>query len=170
MINYYLPDYHFNEIHSKNLKAPLDKIYRTLRQLDFSKSWVISGLFKIRGLKTNKMSFDKMIDTDSFFTIYEKENKEWVIGLLADSFKMPTLLKHLENFNDWDPGKGVKIAWNFLLQEMENGNVKVSTETRIQCLSKKAKFFFAVYWVLVRPFSGLIRLEMLRILKNKSEQ
>ena len=96
MINHYLPDYHYNEIHYEIINAPLNKIYNNLRHLNFGESWISRLLFKIRGLKTDNMSFNKMVDTDSFFTIYEKENEEWLIGLLAESFKVSNLLKAQE--------------------------------------------------------------------------
>ena len=99
-----------------------------------------------------------------------KVNDEWVIGLLTKSFLLPTKLKPNENFINWNPGSGLKIAWNFKLEEKETNKIKVKTETRVQCLSKKARFWFTLYWLIVRPFSGLIRIEMLRIIKKKSEK
>jgi hypothetical protein len=167
MIDYYLPEFDYNEIHSKIINAPLDKVYNNLRHLDFAASWISRWLFKIRGLGTNAMSFDLMVDTGSFFTIYEKENNEWVVGLLADSFRMPVNLTADQDFRDWNPGKGIKIAWNFKCDVLNKDKVKVSTETRIKCLNKKSKFVFSIYWFFVRPFSGLIRREMLRILDLK---
>jgi hypothetical protein len=169
MIDNYLAEYDYNEIHHRIIHAPVDKIYNTLRHLDFSESWISRLLFKIRGLNTKNMSFDRMVDRDSFFTIYEKQNREWLVGLLAESFKAAVFLDHPENFKEWNPGKGIKIAWNFLLQENGPQNVKVSTETRILCLNRKSWFIFSLYWALVRPFSGLIRKEMLRVLQNKCQ-
>jgi hypothetical protein len=34
----------------------------------------------------------------------------------------------------------------------------------------KARLIFALYWILICPFSGLIRREMLRIIKMKALQ
>ena len=169
MIDAYLPHYHYNEIHSKIINAPAAVIYTKLRHLNFHSSWISRVLFKLRGLSTKNMTFDRMVDNGSFFTMHEKENEEWIVGLLAESFKFAETLQHGKNFKEWNPGSGVKIAWNFKLNGLADNKVKVSTETRVQCLNRKTLLIFSVYWFFVRPFSGLIRLEMLRILKKECE-
>lgn len=168
-IQYFLPQYHFNEIHSKTIRASTKKIYPVIRHLDFNASRVTRWLFKIRGLSLKNLCFDEMVDNGSFFTIYEKENEEWVIGLLSESLKTPSRLESQQSFNNWNPGRGLKIVWNFRLNTINSNMVIVSTETRVLCLNKKVKLIFSVYWFFIRPFSGLIRKEMLRILKNKCE-
>lgn len=170
MIETYLPHFHYNEIHSKIINASADVIYNKLRHLNFHSSWISRWLFNLRGLSTTNMTFDRMVDNGSFFTMYEKENEEWIVGLMAKSFRSTENLQLGENFTEWDPGTGVKIAWNFKLHGLADGKVKVSTETRVQCLNRKTLLIFSVYWFFVRPFSGIIRLEMLRILKNECEK
>jgi len=169
MIDSYLPAYDYNEIHYRIIDAPAERIYPVLRHLDFSESFISRSLFKMRGLNTKNMSFDKMIDRDSFFTVYEKQNREWLIGLMAESFKKPVYPDHPQDFKNWNPGRGVKIAWNFILDQIDQKRVRVSTETRIFCLNRKSWLIFSIYWVLVRPFSGLIRREILRILQNRCQ-
>ena len=169
MIDHYLPAYDYNEIHSKIINAPVGTVYSNLRHLDFSSSWISRILFKMRGLGTNAMSFDLMVDTGSFFTVYEKENSEWVVGLLSESFKMPSTLDNNQDFRDWNPGRGIKIAWNFKCDAITKKRVRVITETRIKCLNKKSRYIFSLYWFFIRPFSGLIRREMLRILAAKCQ-
>jgi hypothetical protein len=59
------------------------------------------------------------------------------------------------------------IYWNFSFQEISPGQTRVGTETRIYCPTKKAKRKFSVYWFFVKPFSGLIRKELLRMIDKK---
>lgn len=169
MINKYLPKYHFSERHQKTVNAPIQVVYPQVRHLNFQGSVVTRLLFILRGINLKKYNFDSMMDSGSFFTIHEKINNEWVIGLISKYFLLPTNLKTGENFKDWNPGKGVKIAWNFKLEELENNKVNVITESRVLCLSKNARFWFTIYWLIIKPFSGIIRMEMLRIIKKKSE-
>ncbi len=42
-------------------------------------------------------------------------------------------------------------------------------ETRIQCTSFWSRTHFALYWSLIRPFSGLIRRGWLRLIKQHAE-
>jgi hypothetical protein len=60
-----------------------------------------------------------------------------------------------------------KVGWSFCFKEREDGTTEIVTETRVLCLNKTTKFVFSVYWFFIRPFSGLIRFEMLRLIKNK---
>ena len=69
------------------------------------------------------------------------------------------------HFNEYDT---LKITLNFLMSEIGPGQTEVSTETRVQCLGKTMKRRFSIYWFFIRPFSGLIRREMLRILKKQT--
>lgn len=170
MLNKYLPEYHFKEKHSKIIKAPAGIVYPQVRHLNFNSSLITHILFIFRGLNTKNLSFDNLIDKGTFFTLEEEENKEWVIGILTRSFLIPVVLKPGETYKEWNPGKGIKIAWNFLLEDINNGHTKVSTETRILCLSRLYRFWFTIYWLIIRPFSGLIRLEMLRIVKKNSQK
>lgn len=170
MINTYLPEYHFSEHHHKIVNAPIQIVYPQVRHLNFKSSIVTRLLFVLRGINLEKFTFDFMVDKGSFFTIDEKINNEWVIGLISKSFLFPTHLKANENFKEWNPGKGVKIAWNFKLEALEGNKVKVNTESRVLCLSKSTRFWFTIYWLIIRPFSGIIRMEMLRIIKKRSEK
>ena len=46
---------------------------------------------------------------------------------------------------------------------------RLTTETRVRCLSRGARWRFRIYWLFVRPFSGLIRREFLRGIKTLAE-
>jgi len=41
----------------------------------------------------------------------------------------------------------------------------VATETRIRCTDDASRRAFLRYWRVIRPFSGLIRMEMLRSIR-----
>jgi hypothetical protein len=45
----------------------------------------------------------------------------------------------------------------------------LTTETRIKCLDNESRRSFGFYWMFIQPFSGLIRMEMLRAIKRKAE-
>jgi hypothetical protein len=45
----------------------------------------------------------------------------------------------------------------------------LSTETRVACGDAASRAKFRVYWTFVRPFSGLIRIVMLRAVRRAAE-
>jgi hypothetical protein len=63
----------------------------------------------------------------------------------------------------------LKAVWNFKFEELETGKPRVSTETRVLCVASFTKFTFGLYWSIKKPFSGIIRNQMLRIIKDDSE-
>ena len=56
---------------------------------------------------------------------------------------------------------------NFLVQR-EGEATRVTTETRVLC-ADDARPKFRLYWMLIRPFSGLLRRFMLRAIRQEAE-
>jgi hypothetical protein len=56
----------------------------------------------------------------------------------------------------------VRIACDLRAELLTGGGSLVSTETRILAVDAHAKRWFGRYWLVVRPFSGLIRRRWLR--------
>jgi hypothetical protein len=74
-----------------------------------------------------------------------------------------------ESFSTLAPQGYAKAAWNFHL--MPDGDQTImSTETRVLCNGRLERILFRCYWTLIGFFSGLIRKEMLQMIKRNSEQ
>jgi hypothetical protein len=63
-----------------------------------------------------------------------------------------------------------KAAGNIAFIEQSDGVVRVITETRVQCLDHTSRRRFFLYWLLINPFSGIIRKEWQRLIKQKAEK
>jgi hypothetical protein len=63
----------------------------------------------------------------------------------------------------------IKVVWNFKFDEVEANRTIASTETRVLCVAPVTRFTFGLYWLMIKPFSGLTRNKMLRIIKKDSE-
>lgn len=170
LIDKFLSQFQLNEIHSIRMIASQDEIYPLVRHLDFNASVITRVLFKLRGLQTEDRSMDKMLANNTFAVLEEHPPEELVIGLLvANKFK-PVFIKDGVFFQEFNEDESLKIAWNFFLQKQTDDQTLVSTETRILYKGKRTKRIFRIYWFFIRPFSGLIRREMLRVLKNQIKQ
>jgi len=55
LIDKYLPKYTFNETHEIVVNNPIENVYRVTKDIDLSESRLISLLFKIRGLPTQRL-------------------------------------------------------------------------------------------------------------------
>jgi hypothetical protein len=62
-----------------------------------------------------------------------------------------------------------KAAWNFAVRQHPNGGTELRTETRVMCADSASRWRFRAYWTLIRPFSGLIRRELLAAVRVHAE-
>jgi hypothetical protein len=67
------------------------------------------------------------------------------------------------------PGCPQKAVWNFAVVAESEQMTRVITETRIQAFGRSARWKFRAYWLIVSPFSGIIRKEILELVKRNAE-
>jgi hypothetical protein len=169
LIDTFLPDYDFNEVHAIDVRATANAVSTALREVDFGNSFVIRWLLRLRGMSGTNISFESM--RGSRFEMLGVENdREVVFGLIGKFWKLRGNLQKIDKnaFCDFKTRGFAKAAWNFSLDE-KGAETKVTTETRIKCLDEDSRRRFGFYWTFVRPFSGLIRMEMLRVVKECAE-
>ena len=167
LIDKYLPKYSFNEYHETTINGPIEEVYETAKNFDLSKSHLIKWLFKVRGLPTKRMHLQDFISDIGFSTIEENIPVENLIGFWA-RYKIEPILNP-DDFIKNTISARIKVVWNFYLEKLDSNQVRLSTETRVLCITPSAKVTFGLYWMIIKPFSGVIRKKMLRIIKQSSE-
>jgi len=173
LIDEFLPVYDFSERHETRVRAAAEKVYAALDSTDFSESWMIWSLLALRGLgwsQSSKKTTLRDMTRDGFAVLGEKPNEEILLGLAGKFWTLTGSLQKIDagNFKEFKKEGFAKAVWNFSLAE-SNGETLLKTETRIQCLDEESRQSFALYWTIIKPFSGLIRTEMLRLIKEKAE-
>ncbi|HSV44824.1 MAG TPA: alpha/beta fold hydrolase [Ramlibacter sp.] len=63
-----------------------------------------------------------------------------------------------------------KVVFSFRFSRQGEGQVLVDTEARVLCVGRAARLRYLPYWLAIKPFSGLIRREILRLIKQEAEQ
>lgn len=171
LLDKYLKDFHFNEIHSTTISASCEHIYPIVDQVDLTDSQTIELLFTIRGLPKQARSIQEFINS-GFIFLDEKPDEELVLGLVSQPWKYNVSFQSMspDEFRSFSEKDYVKVAWNFHLSPIGKNRTHISTETRIFCTDKKAKLKFSFYWFLISLFSGLIRIIMLNLIKREAEQ
>lgn len=167
----YLPEYHFDEKHSIVINASVSKVFPCIEDLDFSHSKVIRLLFALRGLPASMMNITGL-EEHRFYTLGRKQDDEIVIGLIGQFWKPSGNLQVFKT-NEFVPFKEpgfAKSTWNFKLVPLTPQSTYLETVTRIYCTDGLSRKKFSGYWFFIKPFSGLIRKEMLRALKRKAER
>jgi uncharacterized protein YndB with AHSA1/START domain len=178
-IDIFLPKYDFSASYQTLINAPPSTVYECLLHSDFSELWVMRLLMTLRTGKRmprHRMPGDlrQRLQGTGFVILDEVPDEEIVIGV-AGRFWRPDGGRCMElteaDFVDFSREGYAKVAWNFRLRPAlpEKGTTILSTETRIQCLGRAARWKFGVYWGLVGPFSGLIRKAILKQMTTKAE-
>ncbi|HWK88795.1 MAG TPA: hypothetical protein VNP72_02335 [Longimicrobium sp.] len=180
LIDGWMGDYHFAERHALRVAAPPERVYAAARRLDFRGSWVIGALYALRSLPALlarrgraregsplATTGDELLRSGGFVMLEEEPPRELVMGLVGRFWKPSGGLVPVtpEGFRAFaQPGYAV-AAWNFTVAGEGHGSL-LATETRVRCTDDAARRRFRPYWTLIRPFSGLIRMEILRSVRR----
>jgi hypothetical protein len=187
LLDDYLPEYDFNEVHSIAIQAPREKIFRALKELTPSElSSVFRILFAIRSLPARLMGqdddetfspskplLDQLYEND-FVLLVETED-ELVFGLIGKFWELSggasIHLANAQEFLDFDQPDYAKAAANFSVSKNDgDDSFSVTTETRIHIADPKTRKKFATYWRIIYPGSAWIRRLWLKAIKRWAEQ
>jgi hypothetical protein len=168
----YLPAFHFNEKHSIEINASPSTVSAQIAELNVSDSLIIRMLLALRGIprktSTGMEGWKKM----GFVVLEHQPDKEIILGLIGQFWKangnIQTFLP--DDFITAINPAFVKAVWNFKISPLNENRVLLETETRIFCPGDRVRRKFSRYWFFIKPFSGLIRKEMLKIIKRKAER
>lgn len=166
----YLPQYDFNEVHRIEVKAPADRIFEAIMDLDVRKSRLIRILIGLRGMKPEDSGGFQNLQKMGFTILEVMPMHEGIAGLVGQFWKPSGNIQKLsaEEFVSFAREGFLKATWNFRITASGEGSHTVETETRVQCIGPLARKKFRRYWLLVKPFSGIIRKEMLKIIRHQA--
>jgi len=170
LIDEYLPSFHFSETHATEVNVPANVVYSSVLACDLGRSAIVRFLFRLRRLPECEMTIEGLQQI-GFRLLARREDREIVFGLIGKFWTSYAgiLPFQPEEFVSFD-GKGyAKAAGNLLVVPITSHRTRLITETRVQCTSFRSRARFALYWSLIRPFSGLIRREWLRLIKQHAE-
>ena len=182
LIDSFAPDPDAVETHSIVINAPRQTVYRALWSADLGGAPLIKFLLALRSMpafianpsrsrpRNQPITLQTIIDSN-FGLLAEKSDEEIVLGVTGRFWRPTGNLSPFvrEDFNRPVPVGFARAVWNFSLGEPSSGQTAFSTETRIVCGDPSSRRKFLAYWLIVRPFSGLIRLIMLRRVRETAE-
>lgn len=167
LLDHYLPHCDFYERHTTLTRATPERAYAAIRTADLSRSVIVKVLLFLRGMRRKSvLSFLG----NGFHLLEDDPPREIVIGLQGPFWKPTCRLDDVtpETFRTPVRPGVARAAWNFLI-EPAGDTTRITTETRVLC-ADDARTKFRLYWMVVRPFSGLIRRVMLRRIRAEAER
>ena len=171
LIDGFMPEFDFSEKHEIEILAPAEKVFDKVKSVDICDSAIVRWLFRLRGLPTEGFALERSNEIN-FITLGELGHEELVLGIIGKFWTPTGRLQKFDpkDFIEFDTEGFAKATWNFSVEEVAIEKTLLATETRIKALDESSRTKFGFYWTFVKPFSGLVRTEMLSIVKQNCEQ
>ncbi len=170
LIDRFLPRCDVSARYQIDIHAPIEQVYSAARHLDMNDLWIVRWLYRLRGLPQPSLTLDGMLKW-GFVLLADQPSQEIVFGLIGRFWSLSASLEPVtaDAFVDFHQPGGAKAVGNMAFIPQDDGVVRVTTETRVYCLDTASRHDFRLYWLLIGPFSGLIRKEWLRLIKRRAE-
>ena len=160
-----LPVYHHREHHSIWIDAPPEAALAAARETRPEDVPLVSTLFRLRGLRSGG---DTPIWTSMQARGFRLHDPE-TLTLIGRPWTRGGGLRAREDFLRFNEPGYAKMAMD-LCALPDGEGARLETETRVFLTDAAARRRFGAYWLVVRPFSGLIRRRWLRAAKQRAER
>ena len=168
----FLPAYEFSERHSLAIEAPAGRIDQALRTVSVADIPIARALWWVRRLgRTYGDSTKPFIGGALPGVVLEDVPGEGIVlGLTGQFWRVlggerdPAAPATAEEFLAYARPDTCKAVVDFRV-----GASSLTTETRVHVADPAARRKFRRYWFVVRPFSGLIRILLLRAARRRAE-
>ncbi len=160
------PEARLLERHQSRVAAPPERAYEAIGQVRLTEMLIVRALFTLRRIPYSKeMTLREFFGTAPFLILEEEAPQEMVIGTPAGIKDYAT---RPEEFRASGRRGTTQAIANFRVDATESGSL-ISTETWIETFGRRARWLFRIYWLIVGPFSALIRREFLRSARKMAE-
>ena len=172
LIDDWMPVYDAVERHERLVTSPTATVYGALWRTDFATSGVVRWLLALRSFrKPRRLTLATLTDR-GFVALGDRPPHEVAFGV-AGTFWTPSggrVELNAEAFGRFERPGCAKAVWNFTVDDAASGTARLATETRIWCVDDAARRRFRPYWAVIRRFSGLIRISMLRAIAQEASR
>jgi hypothetical protein len=159
-----LPVYHHAERHEIRVAASPERALAAAREARLDDVPLVRLLFKLRGLR----SAPKGPIWDSLLAEGFQPMGDDTVVLVGKPWSPKGGTRRVEDFVGFAEPGYAKMAMD-LRAVPEGDGSRLETETRVYLTDASARRRFRVYWLVVRPFSGLVRRSWLKAAKRRAE-
>jgi hypothetical protein len=155
-----LPEYDVRTVHATDVDAPPAKAIAAVLEVTPSEAPLLRVLFALRGLRVRSARPIWSAMAGDGFRQYD----ETTLAAIGRPWRVLTPLRRGEDFDAFDEPGWAKMAMDV---RVEGG--RLVTETRVRLTDDAARRAFRRYWLVVRPFSALVRRSWLAAAKRRAE-
>ncbi len=183
LIDTFVSEFDAAETHNIEISAPSPEVYEALWRVDLASSMIVKALLLLRSLPGSifrpakwrfprlRLTLEDLIES-GFGKLDEEPGCEVVLGVEGRFWRPAGNLDPFRRKGFEEPVREgrARAVWNFAVKEQGEGMTMLSTETRVVCGDPGSRAKFLFYWRFVGPFSGLIRITMLRSVRAECER
>ncbi|MGH7538737.1 MAG: hypothetical protein ACREMF_08890 [Gemmatimonadales bacterium] len=166
------------------VRAPAPVVYAALWRVDLGASRLIRLLFVLRHLPARlrgavgparsepRPHTLRDLTHRGFGLVGERPGNELVLGTVGRFWRLTGELRAATPADFRAPLEHghARAAWGFRVMDRGDGTTELSTETRVQSADPATRRRFRLYWAVVGPASGWIRITMLQRIRDASER
>jgi hypothetical protein len=162
----------FQEVHARDVRAPAESVRAAIDAWRPASSPLWRALLITRGLGTPAGTLREWAASMGFVLLAESE-RAMVFGQAGTFWSLRergalVSPKSAEEFRALADPRIAAAAMSIGVVSRPEG-ARIVTITRVRALGPAARRRFRVYWMLIRPFSGLLRRSMLRGIATVAE-
>jgi len=182
LVDQLLPSFDVNEVHEAWVPATLERTYAAARAVTPREVRLLRPLMALRGVPgfvTGKPLtvdpsapfFEQMLGL-GFIQLGERASRELVVGAVG-RFWSPAgnrpvaAIQTCDEFLHFQAPGYAKAVMNVAVSPSGTGS-RISTETRVVGTDPGATRRFRLYWLVIGPWSGLLRRSLLRAVRERA--
>ncbi len=184
LLDRFLPDYDVRERHAVTVAAAPSDVYQAISTADLARHPLVRALLGARAIPSALMGRGRRegarqirapLTIDAlcrlgFAVLAVDPPREIVLGLTGRFWRPAGGLLRTDpaTFASSPHPGAARAAWSFSVEPLGSGHTTLLTETRVHCTDAASRRRFRVYWLFVRPGSGLIRRYMLDAIRHEA--
>jgi hypothetical protein len=180
LLDRFIPAPEVVEHHHITIDAPAEVVLDAAKEMRILDSPLVRGIFKARELvlggepdsRVHPPALFEQMQSIGWVVLAERPGRELVMGAATIPWKANPVFRSISagDFEAFREPGYVKIAWSLRAEPIADYRTVFHTETRVSTTDPQAREKFRRYWSFVAPGVELIRLKMLRPLKQESER
>ncbi|WP_340537087.1 hypothetical protein [Nocardioides sp. GXZ039] len=172
-----LPRAEFSESHTRLIQAPPERVWEALWETNWSDLGPTRLFMAVRGLglRRDARAMRGGVLAHGPVRLVRAEPPHYAAGVRVARPWQPRPtpgpdLESLDDLRDYSEPGWLKFGMDFWLVPTPEGDTLLTTRTLCEPTDAGAGRRFRPYWLVVRPFSGLIRRDLLRTLARRAMQ
>jgi hypothetical protein len=155
-----LPEWDVREEHSVRVDAAPERALAAALEVTPAEAPLLRLLFRLRGLPVSARPVWEELLAVGFIEVAPG----LAVGV-GRPWRVSGGMRRPKEFGAFAEPGWAKMAMDFRVDA-----ALLVTETRVRCTDARARRRFRAYWLLIRPFSGLVRRSWLRAAKRRAER